>query len=207
MKDSGLVLIGGGGHALSVASAIKAEVAGYVDLIPKESMPWTYLGNDDEYLNRGSDNEVIITLVSGSDCILEMRKKLIARYDSFVSKSHVSPDAILDESAATGAGSVVMRRAVVNCRSILGRHCVVNTGAIVEHDCCIGNNVFIGPGAVICGGVTIGDDVYIGAGAVVRPGSTICSGCIIGLGAAVVNDLDEPGTYIGVPAKLSVRKK
>ena len=198
-----LILIGGGGHALSVAAALAPrEVAGYIDLQASDSMPWRYLGNDDVFLSNPSPGAVVITLVSGSDCNLKNRRRLIDRYEWLINEWFAAESAEIDPSAQIGDGTVVMRKAVINCRCKTGRHCIVNTSAVVEHDCKLGDNVFIGPGAVICGGVTIGDDVYIGANATVHPGTIIASGSVIGLGAAVVSDIVEAGVYAGVPAKL-----
>ena len=42
---------------------------------------------------------------------------------------------------------------------------------------------------------------WIGAGAIISNNLNICGGCCIGAGAVVIRDLDEDGTYIGVPAK------
>ena len=202
MNRRKIALIGGGGHALSVAAALGRDIEGYVDVAHSAALPWPYLGTDAEYLSAPQSAEPVITLVSGAKCDLSARRRLIEKYDSQVTEHHAAADAYIESSATIGAGSVIMRRAVVNCHTHIGRHCIVNTGAIVEHECHIGCNVFIGPGAVICGGVTVGDDVYIGANAAVRPGVSIASGCVIGLGAAVVSDINEAGTYVGNPAKL-----
>ena len=200
-------LIGGGGHALSLLDILpsSAEVAGYVDLSPTPILEGTvpYLGDDEafEATCPSSDWQIIVTLVSGSDCSLATRRRVIERYAPYHSPVTVAPSAIVSPSATLGAGTAVFHRAVVNAATSIGRHCVVNTGAIVEHGCAIGDNVFIGPGAVICGGVTIGDDTYIGAGAVVKPCMKIGSGCVIGAGGVVVSPLPPGGTYVGIPAK------
>ena len=91
--------------------------------------------------------------------------------------------------------------AVVNAGVVTGPSCVVNTNATVEHDCRLGTNVHIGPGATVSGGVTIGDHTFVGAGAVVIHGVRIAEGCLIGAGTVVTEDLTEPGTYVGAPAR------
>ncbi len=57
-------------------------------------------------------------------------------------------------------------------------------------------------GAHLCGTVTIGNATWIGAGATVSNNVNICGECTIGAGAVVVKDITEPGTYIGVPARI-----
>ena len=44
----------------------------------------------------------------------------------------------------------------------------------------------------------------MGAGTTVSNNIDVCNDCIIGAGAVVVEDLQKPGTYVGVPAKLLV---
>lgn len=201
MNSRKLILIGGGGHALSVASALGDEVAGYVDVRPVEGMNYRYLGTDEHFIASPEEGSAVITVGTDSAGDLSLRRKLIGMYDGLISDSFVSADAIVDRTAVIDAGTVVLRRAVVNCNTKIGRHCIINTGAIIEHDCRIGENVFIGPGATVCGGVTIGDDVFIGANATIRPGVTIVSRAVIGMAAAVVYDIRTTGTYAGVPAR------
>ena len=51
------------------------------------------------------------------------------------------------------------------------------------------------------GDVFIDEDCWIGTGAIVSNNVNICGGCMIGAGAVVIKDIDEPGTYVGVPAR------
>lgn len=200
-----IALIGGGGHARSVMAALPSgyDVSGYVDFQASGEMTLPWLGDDDTFLkNESPENyDVLFTVISGRECSLKFRRKLIERYSAFNSPVVTAPTAWVADDARLGRGTVVMHAAVVNTNSSIGPHCVVNTGAIVEHDCKIGSNVFIGPGVVICGGVEVGDDVYIGAGAVVRPGIKICSGTLVSLGASVFRRINVPGTYFGNPAR------
>lgn len=53
----------------------------------------------------------------------------------------------------------------------------------------------------MAGTVTVGANSLLGVGVAVRPGVTIGDDCTVGVGAAVVNDLTEPGVYVGVPAR------
>lgn len=198
-----LVLVGGGGHARSLLAALgdDVEIAGYADMESRQEMEIPYLGTDSDCmaLLDPAEYEVAITIVSGRDCSLGLRRRLIQSYSAFDMPLVIAPTAIV-AGCKIASGAQLMHRSVINVGTQIGACSIVNTGAIVEHDCSIGSNVFIGPGAVICGGVEIGDDCYIGANATVRPGIKICSGTVIGLGAAVVKDITEPGTYTGIPA-------
>lgn len=194
-----LTLIGGGGHCRSVLQMIPSviTVKGYTDLQPVEGMPIEYLGGDD-----ATDSEwVHIAVALGTDDSLVARRQLIDR----LTPDHkfltlIASTATCVDPTELGAGSAIMHGAIINGAKI-GKHCIINSGAIIEHGVRLGENCFIGPGVAVCGGVEIGSDVIIGANASVRNGVKICSGAVVGMGAAVVKDITEPGTYIGVPAK------
>ena len=80
----------------------------------------------------------------------------------------------------------------------------MNTGASVDHDNVIDDYVHISVGSHLAGNVKVGTKTWIGAGAVVNNDVKICSNCIIGSGAAVVKNIDEPGIFVGVPARKMV---
>ena len=89
----------------------------------------------------------------------------------------------------------------INTSAKIGRQCIINTASIVEHDNQIGDYVHLSPNVTCCGTVTIGELTHIGAGATIKNNINITDECIIGAGAVVVKDIQEKGTYVGVPAQ------
>jgi len=61
--------------------------------------------------------------------------------------------------------------------------------------------VHISPGARLAGGVCVGDLSWIGIGASVRQLVTIGARVVVGAGAAVVSDVPDDFTVVGVPAR------
>lgn len=111
------------------------------------------------------------------------------------------PAASVSPYARLGTGSFVAAQAVVAPGARLDLGVIVNHGAVVDHDCEVGAFAHIAPRAVLGGGVRIGDRVLVGAGAVVLPGLTVIADAVIGSGAVVRQNIDTPGTYVGVPAR------
>ncbi len=66
-------------------------------------------------------------------------------------------------------------------------------------DCGEGTSVY--DTSVVMGDVKIGKNTWVGAGVTVSNNVSICDDCMIGAGAVVIKDIDEPGTYVGIPAK------
>ena len=114
----------------------------------------------------------------------------------------VHPDATIGRRVEMGAGSVVMAGAVVNSDAAIGKGAIVNTCASVDHDCRIGDFVHVSVGAHVAGTVNVGERTWLGIGCCVSNNINICHDCMVGAGAAVVRDIDAPGTYVGVPARL-----
>jgi sugar O-acyltransferase (sialic acid O-acetyltransferase NeuD family) len=128
---------------------------------------------------------------------------LLARVEplglDFASVIHAA--AYVAPTARVGRGTLVGPGAVLAPHASVGEFTQVNRGASIGHDATVGRFCRTGPGAIVCGLATIGDRVQLGAGAIVRDRVRVCDDAVIGLGAAVVSDLTEPGTYLGVPAR------
>lgn len=199
-----VILIGGGGHAMSVLELVgdMRIFAGYADMIPNEQLPIPFLGTDNEVLAQCSNLEYTVhhVLVYTKEVNMKFRAYLIDKYKNYNQYTIIADSAIVTRNASIGQGSAIMQRSVVNC-AIIGESCIVNTGAIVEHSCNIGNNVFIGPGAIILGDVSIGNNCFIGAGVIIRDGVKICHNVVIGMGAHVLSDITVSGTYVGNPIR------
>lgn len=113
----------------------------------------------------------------------------------------IHPKAIIGEKVEIKSGTVVMAGAIINCCTKIGEGCIINTGATIDHDNEIGDYVHISPGVNLAGTVKIGKGTWIGIGSVVSNNVSIINNCKIGVGGVVVKDIDEVGTYVGVPVR------
>ena len=192
-----LIIIGASGHGKVVADI--ARLNGYTDIVflddrenVKECAGWPVVGRSDE-----APEGAVFIAIGNSD----VRKRLMELYKDRKQPVLIHPAAVVAEDAEIGVGSVVMAGAVINPCVKIGRGAIVNTSSSVDHDCILGDFVHVAVGAHLCGMVCVRDETWIGAGATVSNNVTICSGCMIGAGAVVIKDIEETGTYVGVPAR------
>ena len=203
-----IIVLGGGGHAKAVIGILKTmpsfRILGYT--APSDSGPILdicHLGGDGELAGLVTvHRDLCAALGIGQLAIGKRRMGLMTAAGGFGLKFPpiVSPNALIAEEVAIGAGATIMHMSVVNSGTSIGAGDILNTNCVVEHDCSIGDFVHVAPGATLCGGVRIGSGSMIGAGATVIEGIRIAENCLIGAGATVVRDVNEPGVYVGCPA-------
>ena len=198
-----IVLIGGGGHALSVADAIISresyEVAGYTDAADTH-IPLRYLGTDDileSLFKKGIVNAAITVGYLGKSSIRD-RLYHMAKQTGFRLPAIIDSSAVISDSAHVDEGVFIGKHAVVNAEARIGRMCIINTGAIVEHNNRIGKYSHIAVGAVLCGDVSVGEHTLIGANATIIQGVHIGMNAIIGAGSVVNRDVPDKGRVVGV---------
>lgn len=128
--------------------------------------------------------------------IYDKLKKEGKKVGSIVAPSaKVSPDITMEE------GAVILNNVFIGPGALLDVNVLIGTGAIVEHDVLIGQHTVILTGAIVNGNCNIGCRCMIGSGAVLIHGIKICDDVTIGAGAVVIEDIVEPGTYVGCPAE------
>lgn len=199
MKD--VIILGTGGHAKVVADIVLSSRDRLVGFLAEDQseanfMGWPILGGDAEY-EKFLDCRFVIAI--GNARVRERISHSMPRAKWYTA---IHPTAAVSAvHTSIGEGSVVMAHAVVNPYASIGKHGIVNSNATVEHDNQIGDFVHISVGARIAGDVEIGRRTWVGIGATVKNGVHICRDCMIGAGTVVVRDIEEPGTYIGVPAR------
>jgi len=201
------ILIGGGGHAKSMADSIRAEgkyhIVGIVDPVdPKwEECPW--LGNDEELsrlYKEGIHTAFIGIGFMGKDATRQRVLKSLAEI-GFELPAVIDPTAVVSSSAKIGEASFIGKAAVINVDAKIGKAAIINTGAIVDHESVVGDFTHVAVGAKICGCVNVSDGVFIGAGATVINGIRINADAVVGAGSVVVDDVDTGCTVVGVPAR------
>lgn len=142
------------------------------------------------------DGDIIVGIGNAA-----IRKKIQEMIPAEKLVTLIHPDAVIAEDVVIGPGTVIMAGAVVNSGVQIGNGCIINTCSSVDHDCKVGDYVHISVGSHLCGTVSMGSGTWIGAGATVSNNISICPDCMIGAGAVVVNDIQESGTYVGVPVR------
>lgn len=81
----------------------------------------------------------------------------------------------------------------------------IDDHVFIAHNCDIGEDVMIIACAEVSGGVRVGKGTWIGPNAAIRDSLTIAAGSLIGMGSTVVKSIEEPGVYLGSPARLMRR--
>ena len=183
-KGDHLTIHGNGGHGLVIAAACEAMGATYE--FTDKSDGTEPDGKSPYYIAIGNN---------------KARSLFANRIERTLFRTVVHPDARVTASAIVLSGAYIAPLAAVNSSAVIGTGAIVNTGAIVEHHCAIYPFVHIAPNATLCGAVTVGEGALVGAGATVSPGVHIAPWVTIGCGAVVVEDITEPGVYVGCPAK------
>lgn len=200
--DKGLVIIGSGGHGKVIADI--AKLNGYREILFLDDDrsktacgSYPVVGTSAEAC-RYTDHDFIVAI--GNNVVRrKVQHRLTEQGLRIVSLIH--PHAVIGEDVQIGTGTVVMAGTVINAAAVIGKGCIINTGATVDHDNVIEDFVHISVGSHLAGTVCVGTETMVGAGAVVSNNVKICGGCMIGAGAVVVRDIQEAGTYVGVPAR------
>lgn len=202
-----IILIGGGGHCESVISILKAlklPIKGIIDVpdrVGEETLGIPIIGADADIPLFTAQYDFLITV--GFIKSPTLRCSLYQQVNELGGKlpKIIAPTANVAYAADIAAGSIVMQQAVVNAGARVGVNAIINTGSIVEHDVVIGAHTHISTGAIVNGNCRIGDKVFVGSGAIVIQGVDISDNVIIGAGSVVTRNINQPGVYVGCPAK------
>lgn len=209
MAKRKIILVGGGGHCRSSLDVIEStneyNIVGIVDRdldIGEEVMGYPVIGKDRDLAPFLTKAEFAIVTV-GQIKSAEVRKHL---FNSLLALSYKLPAigaerSYVSKHASVGIGSMIFHHAMINANVKIGQNCIVNTNALIEHDVVIGSHTHVSTSATVNGNVQIGECCFIGSGSVISHGVKICNNVVVGAGAVVIKDIEEPGVYVGNPAK------
>lgn len=199
----GLLILGFGGHARSVADV--ALAAGYKDLMFLDDNA----KDGETFLGFPVLRDFAGALPNGWDSFSaagdnKKRQEQITRIKrmDWPLASLISPHATVGYGAQIAEGCLVAHHAHVGPDAQVGAGCIINTSAVIEHECRVGSFSHISVNATIAGRAFIGEKVFIGAGAVVVDGISICDDVVVGAGGVVIADIPYSGIYVGVPVRM-----
>lgn len=209
MREKRLILVGGGGHCKAVIDVIKSAgntIFGIIDNeipVGDKVLDVPVVGGDND-LSSFADHNTEFLITVGQIKSPSIRKRLtlaITQSGGVLAEPVIASTAHIAIGAKIGRGTVVMHNAVVNSDATIGENCIINTGAIIEHDCTVGDFVHISTGAIANGASHIGNDCFVGSHATIAHMANVADNTVVGAGAVVMNDINEEGTYVGIPAK------
>jgi sugar O-acyltransferase (sialic acid O-acetyltransferase NeuD family) len=191
-----LALIGAGGFADEVRAHMGTELKCFVD-------QQYYKPNNKNILPLSEfDPYEYKVLVAIGDS--RMRKNVVDKLPKetqYFTYIHHSVQ-IIGEDIKIGDGSILCAGVIVTTNCSFGKHTHLNLHTSIGHDNVIGDFFTTAPGARVSGNCNIGDCVYMGTNSSIRQKINVCDDVTLGLNCGVVKDIVEPGTYVGVPAKL-----
>jgi sugar O-acyltransferase (sialic acid O-acetyltransferase NeuD family) len=210
MKD--IVIVGHGGLAKEVSFLIEEinrvqptwNLRGYISAqrndIGARSGKYTVVETD-EWLSRTQENVGVAVAIGRPQTLRTLHARL-KQNKNLEFPNLIHPRTFGDwEQIKRGDGNIIMGGASFTTQITLGSLNIFNPGCNIAHDCVLGNYNLINPSASLSGEVVLGDEIMVGTGARILQRLRVCSRAVIGAGAVVTRSIEEPGTYIGVPAR------
>lgn len=202
MIPAGLVILGFGGHARSVADvALHLGIAQlrFVDANARPGEAFAGFPALTEMPDPLPPEWMVFPAAGDNARRFAQFEEIMAR--GWPTMALVSKTAHVGYGASVERGSFVASQAHLGPLASVGRATIINTLAIIEHECAIGSYSHVAVNATIAGRSKVGDHAFIGAGATVIDGVRVADRVVVGAGATVVTDIVDPGTYVGCPAR------
>ena len=184
-----IVLIGGGGHCLSVIDIIENgdqhNILGILDsnIGQNNILGYPVLGDDRQIPQLVNDDTYFLITVGQIKSYLTRKKIADVLYQNNAKLATViSSTAYVSKHAQIDEGTVIMNHAFINAKSSIGRNCIINTKTNIEHGVFIGDFCHISTCAVINGDSVIGSGTFVGSNATISNDVSIKDNSIIGAG-------------------------
>lgn len=205
-----LVIVGSGGHAVSVANV--AISAGYAIecFVDEKRQGSTMLGYRivGDMAGLGNIHAYCYAMAIGDNALrARVSGDLLAAWPELRFPPLVHESATISSFAEIGPGTVVMPQAVIGPAARVGRFCVLNTRASLDHDSVMQDFSSLAPGAVTGGNVKIGFRSAISIGAVIKHGISVGADSVLGANSYLHHDLPDNQVAYGSPARIIRSRK
>ena len=202
-SPSKLIIVGAGGHALSVADAAISSswsVVGFYS--PDGAGPSSMMGEIFTSLDALDLSDVSFALGIGTNHLRQaVAEDIGKRFPQKEIVSIIHPTAWVSSQAIVHPGAVILAHAAVGPGSTVGHGALLNTGSSLDHESTLGNYASLGPGARSGGNVTVGERTMIGMLAGILHGVKVGSDTVVGAQSLVNTDLDSNLVAWGTPAR------
>lgn len=212
--SSRLIVYGAGGHSKTIAATLEAmgeyQIVGLLDddqsRHDTESYGYQVLGGREKLDElRGAGVSAAFVAIGDNHRRAEVERILLDRSFDLVQAIH--PSCVLLRGCQVGAGAAVLPNAFVGSDAVVGHGAIISVAACISHDVCVGPFAQICPNVGLAGGAEVGPYSFIGMGATVLPKVKLGRDVVVGANAVVTGDLPDGVTVVGVPARITKRRR
>lgn len=204
LSPSTLIIVGAGGHGLSVGDAALSAgwaVVGFYS--PDGAGPASILGPVMSSLDALDLSETAVALGVGTNHLRQtVTEDISKRFAQAEIVSVVRATAWVSSQATVHAGAGILAHTSVGPGSTVGRGTPLSTGASLDHESSLGDYASLGPGARTGGHVHIGERTMVGMQAGILQGVTVGSDSVIGAHSLVNQDVESNAVAWGSPARV-----
>ena len=148
------------------------------------------------------DEELCVTIAIGNAKVRKMIANKLSANPNLKFPNLIDPSVIYDEEETTlGNGNIICAGTIMTVNIEIGNFNIVNLDCTIGHDDTMKDYITIYPSVNVSGNVILNDCVEVGTGTQIIQGLSVVENTIIGASAAIVKDIEEAGTYVGVPVK------
>ena len=184
-----LILLGGGGHCLSVIDVVENEgkyiIKGILDasIDEQDILGYPVLGGDDKIPSLIADN-VFFLITVGQIKNYSIRNKIALTLDKNKAQlaKVISPLAYVSPHAKVKEGTIIMHQSFVNAGAEIDKHCIINTKANIEHGVKVESFCHISTGAIVNGDSIIKKGTFVGSNATISNSIIIEEDSVISAG-------------------------
>ena len=206
-----IVIVGAGGFGREVEWLINRvnkvkptyEVIGFADDGKEKGEPVGHsavIFNTDELSKTSEKYSVAIAV--GNAKVRKMLAEKISSNKNLSFPNLIDPAVIYDKEEVTlGEGNIICGGTIMTVNINIGNFNIINLDCTIGHDDILKDYITIYPSVNVSGNVIVNDCTEIGTGTQIIQGLSVNGNTIIGASAAVVKNIEESGTYVGVPVK------
>ena len=210
MSATALVIVGAGGHAVSVTNVALScgfDVIAYVD----DAKAGTRLMDvpvidQQECLRLYARYSLFVAIGDNA-----LRERVSLEYKQDFPNAHfpslIHPSSVIGAASKVAEGVVVMPLVNVGPNSDIGNFCILNSSSSVDHDSVLHDFASLAPGSICGGSVNIGTRSVISIGAVVKHGVNIGADTVIGAKSYVHRSIGNNVIAYGTPCKKIRNRK
>ena len=205
-----LVIVGAGG----LGRVLKQ----YVDDVNRVSAQWHFLGFVDDAAEDVSLHQPGIPVLGSTEWLAshlgievligvgqptvrrDIMKRLLAAGSSNFAKL-VHPKSYIPSSVRIGSGTIVYPGVCIDPYAGIGEFVILGRNANIGHDTVLEDFVTVSPGCSIGGEVILETGAFIGIGACTIQQVRVGKWSVVGAGSAVIGDVADGATVVGVPAR------